>query len=355
MIVPVGGQPPVERIVVVSPHFDDGVLSLGASVAAWRRAGHPSASSRSSAATQTREPRREAGTGAGASDGGRISPRPPRGGSLACAVLGATPLPLAFGSVDYERGGDERAVREPWRRARHRELVLLPGRRSPIRITNGSRGHSWRRWPPVGLYAEQPYTLRSGRAPQVPDWLAAAVGGNLVPFEPVAVGPRDRLAKWRSVRRYGARSCPCSGCNAASGPARTATRSSRSRWPSTPAEPRPTHNPAGRRFGCTARRGTLARWTPSGCPWRRRRPRRQAQGRRALGSPRVRAAAAAGGAVGDGRRRGDRLRRARAACRHAVPEPGRAPVHARRAGARRRRVAEPPGYAYGFGPVYPSS
>jgi LmbE family N-acetylglucosaminyl deacetylase len=32
-------SPPGERIVVVSPHLDDGVLSLGASIASWSRSG----------------------------------------------------------------------------------------------------------------------------------------------------------------------------------------------------------------------------------------------------------------------------------------------------------------------------
>src|SRR5512144_2582409 len=39
MIVAVRGPSPDERIVVVSPHLDDGVLSLGASIARWSRAG----------------------------------------------------------------------------------------------------------------------------------------------------------------------------------------------------------------------------------------------------------------------------------------------------------------------------
>ena len=39
MIVAVRGPSPGERIVVVSPHLDDGVLSLCASIAAWSRAG----------------------------------------------------------------------------------------------------------------------------------------------------------------------------------------------------------------------------------------------------------------------------------------------------------------------------
>ena len=47
----------------------------------------------------------------------------------------------------------------------------------------------------TGLYAEQPYTRRTGVDPGVPPWIAE----HLVhaTFTPVAAGPRDRAAKWR--------------------------------------------------------------------------------------------------------------------------------------------------------------
>jgi hypothetical protein len=38
----------------------------------------------------------------------------------------------------------------------------------------------------MARYAEQPYTLKEGSRP----------------FEPVPADPRDRLAKWRALRRY---------------------------------------------------------------------------------------------------------------------------------------------------------
>ena len=122
---------------------------------------------------------------------------------LACAVLGASPVPLPFGSVDYERHGDDRAVQEAvTRRLDGAGLVLLPG--SPLSHPD----HEWLARSlvgaldvPLGLYAEQPYTLRTGREPQVPAWAAGAVGGS-PRFAPVLVGPRDRLAKWRATRSY---------------------------------------------------------------------------------------------------------------------------------------------------------
>ena len=53
---------------------------------------------------------------------------------------------------------------------------------------------------PIGLYGEQPYTRRVGTEPNVPAWLIELVGPAV--FEPVAVGLRDRIAKWRAIRRY---------------------------------------------------------------------------------------------------------------------------------------------------------
>ena len=204
MIDRVGGQPPVERIVVVSPHFDDGVLSLGASMAAWRRGG---ASVRLLTVFGC-DPDSTAPAGgwdrrSGFATEGESARARREEDSRACDVLGATPVQLTFGSVDYERGGDEQAVREAVTAALDgAELVLLPG--SPLSHPD----HEWLARAlvgalavPVALYAEQPYTLRSGREPRPPDWLAAAPRDD-VTFEPVAVGPRERLAKWHAVRRY---------------------------------------------------------------------------------------------------------------------------------------------------------
>ena len=57
-----------------------------------------------------------------------------------------------------------------------------------------SRGALGRR---VALYAEQPYTRRSGAAPPAPGRVAADDV-----FEPVNLTPRDRLAKWRAISDY---------------------------------------------------------------------------------------------------------------------------------------------------------
>jgi LmbE family N-acetylglucosaminyl deacetylase len=190
---------------VVSPHFDDGVLSLGASIACWCRAG-------ASVVLLTVfgcDPDSTAPSGGWDRRGGFAtegeSARARREEDRrACAALGATPVALSFGSVDYERHGDGRDVRDAVSRVVDGAgLVLLPG--SPLSHPD----HEWLARSlvgaldvPVGFYAEQPYTLRTRLEPELPAWVVDAVGGHMT-FETVAVGSRDRLGKWRAMRRYG--------------------------------------------------------------------------------------------------------------------------------------------------------
>jgi LmbE family N-acetylglucosaminyl deacetylase len=179
-----------DSIVVVSPHSDDGVLSLAASMARWARAGmavelltvlalNPS----SEAPTQGWDRRAGFATEGEAARARREEDR------AACAVLGATPRWLPFGSVDYERHGDDAAVWEAVNEVVDGAgAVLAPG--SPLSHPD----HAWlhgllaSKLPAraLALYAEQPYTLRESAAP----------------FAKAPVTARDRLAKWRAIRAY---------------------------------------------------------------------------------------------------------------------------------------------------------
>jgi LmbE family N-acetylglucosaminyl deacetylase len=181
---------PGTSIVVVSPHSDDGVLSLGASMARWARAGARvelltvlALDLESSAPTHGWDLRAGFETEGAAARARRDED------AAAAAVLGVTARWLSFGSVDFERHGDDEAV---WRAVSDSladaDVVLVPG--SPLTHPD----HAWLhellsvRLPAsaVALYAEQPYTLRQSAAP----------------FAPVTVGLRDRFAKWRAVRAY---------------------------------------------------------------------------------------------------------------------------------------------------------
>lgn len=204
MVAPHPAETPLRRIVVVSPHLDDGVLSVGASIASWSRAGAEVvlltvlACDPDSAAASGGWDRR----GGFATEGESARARRDED-RRACAVLGATPVWLPFGSVDYERHGEADDVRRAVLAAVDGPgVVLLPG--FPVSHPD----HEWlvltlateldaRR---TALYAEQPYTRRAGADPEVPEWVAEAFGRRT--FESVPTRPRDRVAKWRAIRRY---------------------------------------------------------------------------------------------------------------------------------------------------------
>ena len=125
--------------------------------------------------------------------------------TAACAILGATPVWLPFGSVDYERHGDEAAVLDAIAAATEGVgALLLPG--FPLshpdhewlaRALMGSQMHSGR----IGLYAEQPYARMTKSQPRVPPWGDETLGAQTV-FGPVAASARDRVTKLRAIRRY---------------------------------------------------------------------------------------------------------------------------------------------------------
>lgn len=178
------------RIVVVSPHSDDGVLSLGASMARWARSGKAVelltvlALDPDSAAPTVGWDRR-----AGFSTEGEAARARRAEDERACLLLGVTPRWLPFGSVDFERHGDDEDV---WRAVSEvvgdDADVLVPG--WPLSHPD----HAWlahllgERLPRERLarYAEQPYTLREAGTP----------------FAAVELGARDRLLKWRAIRAY---------------------------------------------------------------------------------------------------------------------------------------------------------
>jgi LmbE family N-acetylglucosaminyl deacetylase len=193
------------RVVVVSPHSDDGILSLGAAMSSWARAGRrvelltvlaldPS----SETATRGWDLRGGFATEHHAALARREEDR------RACENVGAVPGWLPYGSVDYDRHGDDDEIREAVAaRIAGADAVLLPG--FPL----GHPDHEWlvrlllARDLPVrrlGLYAEQPYTRRSGALPRVPGRLEETLGSQ--EFEVVPVSARDRVAKWRAIRCY---------------------------------------------------------------------------------------------------------------------------------------------------------
>jgi LmbE family N-acetylglucosaminyl deacetylase len=211
---------PAGPIVVVSPHSDDGVLSLGAAMARWARGG-----ARVELLTVLAlDPSSTAPTGGWDRRAGFATEREAARArreedAHACALLGVMPRWLPFGSVDFERHGDDEEIWDAvGGSVAHADVVLVPG--SPLTHPD----HAWlsslltQRLPSerVALYAEQPYTLRTGAAP----------------FAPARVSLRDRLVKWRAIRAYRSQ-LPLLGMaeDLRRGPLRLALAEERVAWP----------------------------------------------------------------------------------------------------------------------------
>jgi LmbE family N-acetylglucosaminyl deacetylase len=195
------------RLVVISPHLDDAVLSLGAAIASWVRLGRAVtvltvlACDPSSTARAGGWDRR-----AGFATEGEAARARREEDDEACALLGAAPQWLPYGSNDYERHGRDDEIRTAVVSVlAGADAVLLPG--SPLAHPD----HSWLAMlltaehlpcAQVGLYVEQPYAARSesSDARAIPGWLSPRLGSPT--FEDVRASSRDRLAKFRAARRY---------------------------------------------------------------------------------------------------------------------------------------------------------
>lgn len=228
------------RVVVISPHLDDGVLSLGAAIARATRAGaevrvvtvlandpeSPSPASEWDAACGFRSADEAA--------------RARRDEDLqACQLVGATPVWLPFGDEEHGREASDEEIYSAIAEVFDADTLLLPG--FPLahpdhawltRLMLERRDVSAR----IGFYVEQPYatwryvgrgrrswavpglTPRTGVAnlvrmllrtpqgrhmqrPALPDELAALVGGQ-PQWRALRAGPRARIAKQRALRAY---------------------------------------------------------------------------------------------------------------------------------------------------------
>lgn len=194
------------RVVVLSPHLDDGVLSLGATMHTAARRG-----ARVELLTVFGcDPGSEAQAGgwdrrAGHRTEGESARARREEDRRACAILDVVPVWLPFGSVDYERhASDGEVVESVLAAVDGADAVLIPG--SPLTHPD----HLWlvralvaAHLPAgrIGWYAEQPYTRRTGVEPTAPDWLAAELG-ETPPFERARASAGARLAKWRAIREY---------------------------------------------------------------------------------------------------------------------------------------------------------
>jgi len=191
------------RVLVVSPHLDDAVLSLGAVMASPGRPGTEwivvtvFAGDPDSTAPASSYDRR-----CGFLSAGEAASIRRQEDKRACAILGARPVWLPFGDMQYEPIRDADRVWATLERHINRaELLLLPG--FPLTHLD----HLWitelvlARMPknvPIGFYAEQPYA-RS--APPPHKW-QALIAERSVRWVSLCAGIGDRFAKGRACRAY---------------------------------------------------------------------------------------------------------------------------------------------------------
>jgi LmbE family N-acetylglucosaminyl deacetylase len=178
------------RVVVVSPHLDDGVFSLGAGIACATRkgadvtvltvlAGDPSSTA----------PAGPWDAAAGYATAGEAARARQLEDEEACGLVRARPLWLPFSDKQYDRGGSEAEVRAAVVEAVGDAQAVLPG----FPLLN--EDHAWLRRALEGafpdeqtsLYTEQPYAAEWTEQPGVD-----------------GIGPRDGLPPPAAWQRVGA-------------------------------------------------------------------------------------------------------------------------------------------------------
>lgn len=192
----------VGRIVVVSPHLDDGVLSLGASIArSVRRGSDVTVLTVLAGDPESRAPAGRWDRMAGFGTAGVAARARRAEDRRACDLLGARPVWLPFSDHQYVRDFDDErvwstlldAVRQP-------EVVLVPA--FPLMHED----HAW----VAGLFAGRPFpearTAFYVEQPYAALWTAGVPSGESEGspgrWAPAKAAARDRLAKARSCRAY---------------------------------------------------------------------------------------------------------------------------------------------------------
>jgi LmbE family N-acetylglucosaminyl deacetylase len=192
------------RVVVLSPHLDDGVLSIGGWMHREARTGSAItlvtvlAGDPGDARPATTWDRRSGFSTIGEAAGARRSED-----RRACAILGVGTSWLPFGDMLQGRGGSDDAVWDALRPLLDGvDIVLAPG--FPLSHPDHAwlttlllhrDGGGWR----TGLYAEQPYREHAGGTLGDPP---VEVGAGSPAWEAVGLTVAERWAKFRAVSRY---------------------------------------------------------------------------------------------------------------------------------------------------------
>lgn len=197
------------RVVVISPHLDDAVMSLGAAIAKAVQAGaHVKVLTVFAYKPGSPEPAGPWDTLCGYKTEGQAAGVRRAEDQKACLALGAEPHWMSFGAEPYQRGATDDAI---WSAVesvtRGADLVMLPGH--PLEHPDHaelsqlllSRGLNCRA---LGLYAEQPYAYNHRRQPPGGATIRplAAVTNTPLSWTRVSCNRAQRRAKLEAVTAY---------------------------------------------------------------------------------------------------------------------------------------------------------
>ena len=159
-------------LVVVSPHIDDAVLSVGAAIShAARKGSRVTVLTVLAGDPESTAPAGEWDRSSGFGSAGEAAVARRAEDASACARLGARPVWLPYRDDQYERGGTDEEIRTAVQGTVGSSFVLLPG--FPLEHPD----HRWLNellqpaFPAEqrGLYVEQPYASERGDSPG-PGW-----------------------------------------------------------------------------------------------------------------------------------------------------------------------------------------
>lgn len=207
-----GGDALVDGAVVVSPHLDDAVFSLGAALAYAARhgarirvltvlAGDPASAAPAGGWDRA----------SGFATAGEAARSRREEDAAACEILGVTPVWLPFSDHQYERGADAAAIRAAVEETvADADAVLVPG--FPLQHED----HAWLAETldglPYGRYVEQPYAALWHDSPPGDGWTRAraavrdrrakslAWGAYASQLAQLGEGAERRTVRWEASR-----------------------------------------------------------------------------------------------------------------------------------------------------------
>lgn len=198
------------RVVVVSPHLDDAVMSLGATIArSVRKGADVEVLTVFAGSPDSSRPAGEWDTRTGFLTEGEAARERRREDRRACDVLGSTPVWLSHSDSQYRAAMDESAFRADIHAALvGRDIVLLPGwpaRHGDHVLLARTLLAGGLPCEQVALYVEQPYAWRFTRPPPARSLDPPDAIRDLVPaaaFATVSTTQADRVAKWEAIGEY---------------------------------------------------------------------------------------------------------------------------------------------------------